>query len=124
VTAGTLTSIILTQSDVVDILRSDGYDVTLRTLRYWREVGLLPKLYNNGNQRGYKSSVIDTIKELCEKSGRLIGDVVFIYNIENERFKVYRYVVERPKEYNGQYRILMYTDKGLIIGKSNSYLLE
>ena len=107
----------LGQADILNILRSDGYDVNIRTLRYWRTVGLLPQLYN----RGYPIEIIDTIKELCNKFGRLIGDVILIITLEGGyRFKVYRYIVERPKEDKGKYKLTFYTDQGIIIEKRDN----
>ena len=101
----------LGQADILDILRSDGYDVGIRTLRYWRSVGLLPQLYN----REYPEDILDTIKELCNRFGRLIGDTVFVHRLEGYTFKVYRYIVEKPKELDGNFRLTLYTDKGIII---------
>ena len=101
----------LRQTDVVDILRSDGYDISIRTLRYWRSVGLLPELYN----RKYPECILDTIKELCYKYRRLIGDIVFVYKLEGDTFNVYRYIIEKPRELNGNFRLTLYTDKGIII---------
>ena len=100
-----------TQSEILDMLRRDGYDVGLRTLRYWRSVGLLPQLYD----RKYPLDVIDNIKELCNRLGRLIGDTIFIRTLEGHYFNVYRYIVEKPKELDGNFRLTLYTDKGIII---------
>ena len=101
----------LGQADILDILRSDGYDVGSRTLRYWRSVGLLPQLYH----REYPEDILDTIKGLCNRFGRLVGDTVFVYTLEGYTFKVYRYIVEKPKELDGNFRLTLYTDKGIII---------
>jgi len=106
----------LSQAEILDILRQDGYDVGLRTLRYWRSVGLLPRLYG----RKYSIDVIDNIKDLCNRFGRLIGDTIFIHILEGYHFKVYRYIVEKPKEYQGNFRLTLYTDKGIIIERRSS----
>jgi len=105
----------LSQSEIVDLLNGDGYDLGIRTLRYWRSVGLLPKLQQEGIHYGYDLEIINDIKELCNKFSRLIGDIIFIYTIEGNSFNVYRYIVEKPKEYNGKYRLTFYTNKGIII---------
>ena len=107
----------LGQSDILHELRSDGYDVGIRTLRYWRSVGLLPQLY----KRGYPVEVLDTIKELCNRFGRLVGDTIFIHTLEGHTFKVYRYIVEKPKELEGNFRLTFYTDKGIIIEKRKDF---
>tara|TARA_Y100000310_G_scaffold258230_1_gene266570 strand:- start:2195 stop:2590 length:396 start_codon:yes stop_codon:yes gene_type:complete len=105
----------VTQSDVLFVLRSDGYDVNLRTLRYWRSVGLLPRLYQNGGRRGYPVEIISTLKQLCNQSGRLVGNTLFIHYLEEAIFKVYRVVIEKPKGYNGKYRVVLYTDQGILV---------
>lgn len=101
----------LSQSEILDILRQEGYDVGLRTLRYWRSIGLLPQLYN----KKYPPEVLDNIKELCYKFGRLVGDTIFVYSLEGHHFNVYRYIVEKPKEYKGNFRLTFHTNKGIII---------
>ena len=71
----------LSQADILDELRTDGYDINIRTLRYWRTVGLLPKLYQDGMQWGYPEEITNNIKELCNKFGRLIGDTIFVHTL-------------------------------------------
>ena len=102
----------LSQVELLNDLRLEGYDVGLRTLRYWRSIGLLPRLYPN---RKYPEYIKDNIKSLCNKFGRLIGDTIFIYTLEGNSFNVYRYIVEKPKELNGSFRLTFHTDKGIII---------
>ena len=35
-------------------------------------------------------------------------------------FKVYRYIVEKPKELDGNFRLTLYTDKGIIIERRDN----
>ena len=106
----------LSQSEILDILRDDGYDVRLRTLRYWRSIGLLPQLYN----KKYPIEIVDKIKDICVEFSRLIGDVIFIYTLEGLNFNVYRYIIEKPKEYQGSFRLTFHTNKGIIIERRES----
>jgi len=104
------------QSEILRILRKEGYDVSLRTLRYWRSQGLLGQLEN----RKYGIWICEDIKELCHRFGRLVGDRIFEYIIEGHKFSVYKYIVEKPKEYTGNFRLTFYTDKGIIIEKRDN----
>lgn len=113
-----VSNIRLTQEQIVTRLRSKGYDVSLRTLRYWRSVGLLPQL---SFDKKYSSNVLNSIQELCDKSGRMIGDVISVEYIEDEFFKVYGYRVTKP---NNKYQIEVYTDKGTLIRNQDTFKLE
>ena len=100
-----------TQADILHILRSEGYDVGISTLRYWRSIGLVPKLYETDSMKGYPLSVIDTIRELCDNSGRLLGDEISVRHLEGDVFKVYAYFITMK---NGKYQVQSYTDQGVI----------
>lgn len=107
----------LTQTEILSVLRDEGYDVNLRTLRYWRGVGLLPPLYVNGTSRVYSQDMVQFIRELCDDRGRLIGGVLFVINLEGEKFKVYRCTVSKP---DSRYKIILYTDKGVMIDRRDN----
>lgn len=101
------------QADILSILRCEGYNISLRTLRYWRSTGLIPQLYNYGySGLGYPVEVIDNIRRLCDSAGRLLGDVIAVKYLEGECFKIYAYFITKL---DNVYHLQVYTDKGILI---------
>lgn len=102
---------ILTQSEIVDHLRSEGYNIGIRTLRYWRSCGYIPELYIGPINKGYPSEFLERIRDLCDLRERRIGKVIHEYFIESERFLVFEIRITKPDSY----QIELYTDKGTLV---------
>ena len=105
------------QEHIIKCLRLEGYDVSIRTLRYWRMVGSLPQLYKMENQMCYPENVIQTIRDLCQYSGRYIGEILFNKILDGEVFYVFEVTVTKPDE---KYLIEYKTDKGLLIERKSN----
>ena len=65
------------QDHIIDMLRLEGYDISVRTLRYWRTVCTLPQLTRMGTQMCYSMHTVAKIRELCIETGRYIGLQLF-----------------------------------------------
>jgi len=73
----------LTQQEIVETLKLEGYRISVRTLRYWANKGIIPRpaLISEGRYglRGYyPESIIDEIRLLCKKEGRRKDGVIEI----------------------------------------------
>ena len=107
------------QKQLILELRAEGFNVSIRTLRYWRSIGLLPNLYRNGTEYHYPLDIKNKVKQLCIKYNRVFTDVIGIYSIEEECFKVYKYVATRLFNDN-KIQVIMYTDRGILVERKDT----
>lgn len=105
------------QDYIVKTLRSEGYDVSVRTLRYWRHIGSLPELIKMGTQWCYPESMLKNIRYLCEEAHRYIGEILFTKVLEGESFNVFEVTVNKPDD---KYQVIYKTDKGLLIERKSN----
>lgn len=104
------------QNFIIESLRSEGYDVSIRTLRYWRSVQLLPPLLKLDKQVCYDENILDNIRELCNKSGRYLGERICTKILEGDVFYVFGISISKPDK---KYLVAYKTNKGLIIERKS-----
>jgi arginine repressor len=106
-----------TQDEIVDILRNEGFLISIRTLRYWRSIEKIPLLnISTGVNAKYHFSAINIIREACINSDRRIGEEIFSRNLEGVIYKVFQIVITKPDKYQVQYN----TNKGLLIERRDN----
>jgi hypothetical protein len=109
--------VFLTQHEIVDILNENNFDISIRNLRYWRDIGELPKLvFSNGNF-GYPDHLLTLIKNIATKHRKLKLEVYKVYVLEGIYFNII--TIENMKS-NGKYIHIMTLDNGEILIKIDS----
>ena len=108
----------ITQEELIDHLKDEGYDVNIRTLRYWRSIGVIPEMERNGKQWYYSKSIINFIKILCINRGREHNGIIIEKELEGEKFKVYEIHVTKDRD-NKDFMVKYTTNKGILINKTS-----
>jgi DNA-binding transcriptional MerR regulator len=83
------------QSDVLDILESEGFSVTIRTLQYWRSKGLIPQLERETNEFYYTEDDLNSVRDICASANRGGRSLVMTRYLEGDKFEVERIEVVR-----------------------------
>lgn len=108
----TLKSTLRVQEEVIEELQNEGYDVSSRTLSYWRSCGILPPLIRDGNSYLCPEGTSDHIRSLCSARSRVHPDTVFICKTEGGEFDIVKVEIRRV---GGVLKRILYPrDKGFI----------
>ena len=93
------------QAEVVFLLRGEGFDLTERTLRFWREEGSIPELEREGLSYFYSSNDVDVIRLFAIQRKRAPEESLLIHEVEGRLFNVTSIEIIRV---NGEVRMLMH----------------
>ena len=83
----------ITQDEALEVVQDQGYQVTKRTLGYWREIGQLPPLERDGQQYFWNEEVVNQIELLCQK--RSFGERLSTVKVEDATFDISHVVIKR-----------------------------
>lgn len=111
---------VFTQQEIVDILQKEGYDISIRTLTYWRENKRIPPLLHINKQWVYPSSILHRIYYLAFMTDRKPLEPIYSKVLEGETFIVYSIHISKDA-YNKQVWLQYYTDKGVLIETRKSF---
>ena len=103
---------LFTQNQIVWDLQSEGFNVTVRDLRYWRDLNKLPQLYHGDNTFYYNEEVIPEIKALCYGRNKYEVENLMSLSLEGEEFIVHKLEIVK---HNGKYIYKYYTGDTILI---------
>ena len=98
-----------TQEEVLEELTSGGYDLTRRTLEYWRAKGSIPPLRRDGNERFYLDLDVEVIKFTCGKNRKAPDEILFRHVVEDTTFNITRLEVFSVE---GTINLVLYEESG------------
>jgi hypothetical protein len=98
-----------TQEEVLEELTSEGYDLSQRTLEYWRKEGHAPPLRRDGNERFYLDLDVEVIKFTCGKNGRAPDEILFQHTVEDAIFNIVRLEIFSVE---GTINLILYEESG------------
>tara|TARA_Y100000588_G_C13418993_1_gene570757 strand:+ start:174 stop:521 length:348 start_codon:yes stop_codon:yes gene_type:complete len=101
----------VSQLEVLERLEDEGYEVSKRTLGYWRGKGLLPPLERDGQQYYWDEDVIERVKDLCSKREE---SILCEIELEGVKFPVERVEIKR---FRGDLKAIIYLEDGRFILK-------
>ncbi|MEK6860976.1 MAG: hypothetical protein AABY07_03305, partial [Nanoarchaeota archaeon] len=59
---------LLSQNEIINLLQNDGYNISIRDLRYWRYLSYLPSLHiSETYEFFYPEEVLNNIRDLAYK---------------------------------------------------------
>jgi DNA-binding transcriptional MerR regulator len=109
----------VSQLEVLERLEDEGYEVSKRTLGYWRGKGLLPPLERDGQQYYWEEGIIDRVKDLCSKREE---SVLYKIDLDGQEFSVERVEIKRLR---GEVKAIIYlSDDQFIIKRVREELLN
>ena len=85
----------LTQEEVVDILRKEGYSLSTRTLTHWRSEGLLSPLEREGNSFLCVPGTLNAVRALCSINKRSEPNIVYSCELEGREFEIEKVEIRR-----------------------------
>lgn len=100
------------QEEIVNILHEEDIYINKRQIKYWRDIGLIPKLERIGTEWLYNDDIVNKIKEICISKGLYKQKPLCLINISNQIFTVYSINIKRIKE-NIVYTL--FTNKGIVV---------
>ena len=84
------TPLVISQEEIVETLRREGYSITVRTLGFWRSEGSLPSMLRYGNEYYYDLSVtpniVDTIRFLANGKRKVNPLPLTVLDLEGDQF--------------------------------------
>jgi arginine repressor len=88
--SGVHESNVYTQDDVVEVLQSEGFSISSRTLAYWRSMECIPIMSREGNLRYYTEDEVSKIRDFAssrDRGGRVLVTQITledtVFNIES-----------------------------------------
>lgn len=93
------------QAQTVNLLRHEGFNITERTLRFWREEGYIPALEREGLTYYYSHDDVDAIRIYAQTRDRAPEETLLIHEVEGRLFNVTGIEIVRM---NGRLRLLMH----------------
>jgi len=82
----------LSQDRIVNTLNSEGYDISSRTLGFWRSEGIIPPMFRDGNEYYYDLTftpdILDQIRFLSNGKRRLKPISLTTILLEGELFTI------------------------------------
>ena len=106
-------TVMITQDEALDKLSDEGYELSKRTLGYWRGEGLLPPLEREGQQYYWKEDVLDSVRTLC--SNRIGRESLTTLYIEGNSFEVDYIEIKRI---HSKPKIVIYLSNGSFMVKA------
>jgi len=97
-----------TQDDVVEILQSEGFNISSRTLAYWRSMEWIPIMSREGNLRYYTEDEISTIRDFASSRDRGGRALVTQTTLEGTVFNIES--VEIVRVADGTLRKILHTE--------------
>ncbi len=101
----TRTTTLYSQSEAISLLNSEGFDITERMLRYWRESGDIPELTRDGLQWYYTERELAAIRLFARRKQKAPEETLFLHIVEEREFDVVGVEVFRV---DGKVQILMH----------------
>ena len=106
---------LFTQNEIVYDLQQEGFNVTVRDLRYWRELNQLPELHYNENYYYYPEEIVTQIKALCYERDK--AENLMTFRIEGEEFEIQKLIIIK---HNGKYIHKYYSGDIILIQEKES----
>ena len=97
-----------TQDDVVEVLQSEGFSISSRTLAYWRSMEWIPIMSREGNLRYYTEDEVSTIRDFASSRDRGGRALVTQITLEGTVFNIESVEVVRVSD--GTLRKILHTE--------------
>lgn len=116
---------LITQENIISTLNKEGYNISLRTIQYWRTKGLLPSLIILGREGYYPSYIVNLVKGLCYRyksfSDYIDEESLGVISLEDVDFNIIR--IEVIKQL-GITKLVATVDNGNVIVKDINFDLK
>jgi len=105
---------IYSQTETVWLLRREGFDITERMLRYWRDEKVIPELTREGLTYYYNTDDLEAIRLYARRMQRAPVEVLFVHEVEGRFFDVIGVEIIKV---NGKISMLMHLRRGDVLIK-------